>query len=162
MDFKKMKKDEIQKGKETGEKGLDKGNERLNEATFVKSRIDNLRARDDVDLQEITAVEAMSRTRFKEAHKRETQDVVKTAADGLEDNKIEIIEEKETMKTNIDLMKQSTNATDVSRNATERATDKFTDSRDEYQGMEDETNRIVDTQKNETQNQKDNMDNIWN
>ena len=161
MSFRETKKERIAEGEKHGEKGLDNGRERLRQAAEVKSNVDQLRARDEKDSQVITAVETTYRNEFKEAHKRETQDVVKTAAEDLEENKIEIVEEKETMNANIDLMKQSSNATDISRNAAESAKDQFTDSRDKYQEMEDETNQIVDTQKNDSQNQKDNMDNIW-
>ena len=86
--FRENKRNAIEKGKKRGDAALEKGRQRVQELQSVKSLIDSIRLEDDEDIEMAESLNESYLEAGKAAHQEEVQEVVNSANQELEGNKV--------------------------------------------------------------------------
>lgn len=137
--FKENKVNAIEKGREKGDGGLQKGEQRYQELQTVKSLIDSISLEDDEDVEMAESLNDSYLEAGKQAHQEEVESVVNEANQDLENNKGEVSAEKRNVESAADKVREMQSTTDLARNAAANVEGALRKSVDEYSDMEKET-----------------------
>lgn len=137
--FKENKVNAIEKGREKGDGGLQKGEQRYQELQTVKSLIDSISLEDDEDVEMAESLNDSYLEAGKQAHQEEVESVVNEANQDLENNKGEVSAEKRNVESAADKVREMQSTTDLARNAAANVEGSLRKSVDEYSDMEKET-----------------------
>lgn len=142
--FKENKKSAIEKAKEKGDEGLQKGEQRVQELQTVKSLIDSINVEDDEDMEMVESLNDSYLEAGKAAHQEEVESVVQEANEELESNKSEISGERTNVEQAADKVREMQSTTDLASGAASGVESSLEASANEYSDMETETENIED------------------
>lgn len=137
--FKENKLSGIEKGREKGDGGLQKGEQRYQELQSVKSLIDSISLEDDEDVEMAESLNDSYLEAGKQAHQEEVESVVSEANQDLETNKGEVSAEKRNVESAAEKVREMQSTTDLARNAAANVEGSLRKSVEEYSDMEKET-----------------------
>lgn len=137
--FKENKRSAIEKGREKGDGGLQKGEQRYQELQAVKSLIDSISLEDDEDVEMAESLNDSYLEAGKQAHQEEVESVVSEANQELETNKGEVSAEKGNVESAAEKVREMQSTTDLARNAAANVEGSLRKSFEEYSDMEKET-----------------------
>jgi len=159
--FKEIKKINIEKGKEKGDAGIAKGEQRVQELQIVKEKIDQMHFQDQIDEEHAQVLKESYKREGKEAYDREVKSVVESVKNDLELNKGEISKEREKVESGIAKVGDMKGATDLARNAASRVEGNLKKSADEYRQMETDTDKIKVEQEQKSRNILSRIENMF-
>jgi len=159
--YKELKKATIEAGKEKGDAGIAKGEQRVRELQSVKSLIDSMYFKDEIDSAQADMLERSYLQAGKEAHQREVKDVVDSAKDDLERNKADIVAERLNVENAIDKVGDMKGATDLARNEASNVERNLQKSAAEHGRMETLTENIETEQESKSRNILNRIENIF-
>lgn len=137
--FKENKRNAIEKGREKGDGGLQKGEQRYQELQAIKSLIDSISLEDDEDVEMAESLNDSYLEAGKQAHQEEVESVVNEANQDLETNKGEVSAEKGNVESAAEKVREMQSTTDLARNAAANVEGSLRKSAEEYSDMEKET-----------------------
>jgi hypothetical protein len=150
--FKELKRSEIDEGKEKGDAGIARGDQRVRELESIKGLIDTMYFRDDIDRQQKESLEQSYLQAGREAHEREVKSVVDSAKEDLEVNKEDIAAERSSVENAIDRVGDMQGVTDLARSEARNIEKNLYNSYSEYKDMETVTDNIEAEQEQKTHN----------
>ena len=159
--FKEQKRSEISEGKEKGDAGIAKGEQRVRELQSIKSQIDTLYFQDEIDKQQKEALEQSYLQAGRAAHESEVESVVESARGDLEVNKEEISAERTNVENAIDRVGDMQGTTDLARNEARNVERNLQVSSNEYKDMETVTENIEAEQEQKSQNILNRIESIF-
>lgn len=140
--FKENKREKINEGKEKGDGGITKGEQRVQELQSVKSLIDSISLEDEEDMEMAESLNESYREAGKAAHQEEVQSVIESANQELEGNKSEISNEKANVDSAADRVREMQSTTDLARSSAQSVENSITKSSAELGDMEQQTEQI--------------------
>jgi uncharacterized phage infection (PIP) family protein YhgE len=150
--FKENKRSAIEKGKEKGDSGLRKGEQRVLELQSVKNLIDSIRLEDDEDVEMAESLNESYLEAGKAAHQEEVQEVVDSANQDLEGNRRDVSAEKSNVENAADKIREMQSTTDLARGSAASVENSLRKSVEEYGDMEQQTEQIETELESNSQN----------
>jgi len=159
--FKETKGSAIERGKEKGDAGLARGEQRVRELQSVKSLIDSMNVQDDTDKSQAEALKSQFRERGKQAYRSEVDNVVKSAKGDLETHKRDIASERGKVEDATRKVSDMRGVTDIARGEAGRVEGNLKQSASEYKNMETKTENIERDQEQKSQNILNRIESIF-
>jgi hypothetical protein len=159
--FKEMKGSAIERGKEKGDAGIARGEQRVRELQSVKGMIDSLDVQDDSDRSQAEALKASYLERGRQAYRSEVDSVVKSAKGDLEANKRDISAERGKVEDAARKVGDMRGVTDIARGEAGKAEGGLKQSAAEYKNMEAKTENIEREQEQKSQNILNRIESIF-
>lgn len=159
--FKENKRNTIEKGKEKGEGGVRRGEQRYQELQSVKSLIDSIRLEDDEDVKMAESLNDSYLEAGKQAHQEEVESVVNAANRDLEVNKGEISTEKGNVESAAEKIREMQSTTDLARNAAANVENSLRKSVEDYSDMEKQTEDTEAQLESHSQELLNKIDNLF-
>lgn len=150
--FKENKRGAIDKGKERGDAGIAKGEQRYQELQAVKSMIDSINLEDDEDMEMAESLNESYLEAGKAAHQEEVQEAVDAANQELQDNKSDIASERQNVEHAADKVREMQSTTDLAHGAAQGVENSLEKSATEYSDMEQQTEQIESELESNSQN----------
>lgn len=160
--FKENKRSAIESGKEKGDSGLQKGEQRYQELQEVKSLIDSINIEDDEDVETVESLNESYLEAGKQAHQEEVDSVVKEANKDLESNKGDVVAEKRNVENAAEKVREMQSTTDLARDAATNVENSLNKSVEEYSDMEKETETTEAQLENHSQELLNKIENLFN
>ena len=159
--FKENKRSAIEKGKEKGDSGLRKGEQRVLELQSVKNLIDSIRLEDDEDVEMAESLNESYLEAGKAAHQEEVQEVVDSANQDLEGNRRDVSAEKSNVENAADKIREMQSTTDLARGSAASVENSLRKSVEEYGDMEQQTEQIETELESNSQNSLSRIESLF-
>jgi len=149
--FREQKRASIEAGKEKGDAAIMSGEQRVRELQAVKGMIDAAYFRDEMDREQYEALSESYERAGVEAHEREVASVVESTRVDLEQNRQDIVSERENVENAIGRIGDMKGVTDLARSEATNVEKNLRESVNEYQDMESLTEDIESDQEQKSQ-----------
>lgn len=159
--FKENKRDKINEGKEKGEVGISKGEQRVQELQAVKSLIDSISLEDEEDMEMAESLNQSYLESGKAAHQEEVQSVIESANQELEGNKSEISNEKANVDSAAQRVNEMQNTTDLANSSAQNVENSLRNSSAELGDMEQQTDQIESDLQSQSQDIRSRIESIF-
>ena len=158
---KENKKSAIERAKEKGVEGIQKGEQRVQELQTVKSLIDSINVEGDEDMEMVESLNDSYLEAGKAAHQEEVESVVQEANENLEENKNEISDERSNAEQAAERVREMQSTTDLASGAASSVESSLESSANEYSDMESETEDIEEQLRSNSDNIRDRIESLF-
>lgn len=159
--FKEQRRSAIEAGREKGDAGIAKGEERVMEMISVKREIDRMYFKDETDTASAAALERSYYRDAVDAHSREVEAVIDDARTDLEENRLEIMDERARVEDAIDRVGDMKGITDLAQREADATEKNYKYSAGTYRLMERATDKVEEEHKTRSDSILSRIENIF-